>query len=1652
MVDVSGRNRLLNYRDLQRGTLDLTPRWNAGVDPRVLDSLLGGDTVRLTRLLPNEESQTDARKRLTVIQRKTQEHLEEKGIDTLFAAAGLASWAVESGATPRAPVLLLPLAVHPEGAARRDFTIELSSEPHLNPVLAHVLRTQQGIGPGVEEGGLDDDVNAAFSEITQFGLGKQRASSVTDDIPKSYAGITDFLRELEVQWSKVQGLSIEPRLVVSNFRYATMPMVADLERSRETIAGNDLLAAIAGVDEARRALADRIHDPSPNRPDIDPPESEFLVLDADSSQHRAINRALGGESVVIWGPPGTGKSQTIANLIAALIAQGKRILFVAEKRAAIDMVVGRLRRAGLSDLVLDVHGGGKSKREFAQSMAASIRSIGSIPEPDHAILHRQLSERRSELIAHKDALHEPLFPWNVTLFDVQNGLIGAPEAAQTSFRLPSGKARKLDREKADRLKEQITEWVRLEGPYVRTRYADWARLSATTPEEARDAFELVRGLADDLPNTQRRLADDVGELGLACPGTVADWSELAEDLSVLFPNIRRLLECFSPEIYDRKRAGQLVGHLSVDFSKARCSLSATADEEVPALGQSVNWPELVDKLSALFQDIERLLTRFGFEIYDRERADQLVGHPSADFSKVRRLLPVADEEGSVPGESVNWPNRAAELSALFADIARLLERFGTDIYELDHAALSAALAPSKSWRGLIAGLLSKDYRAARDSVRAVHRAPQSISAAEALSAVEEAARHRLEWRRLGAAHALNAIEEATRHRLEWERLGAAHALDAVEEAARHWREWERLGANGNPRVSPDLENVRKAVDSLRGRLAKLRDLLSCKDLTREPYGEVEQKLQRMASQQNVAANLPRIQALERQFKKAGIDKIAAAVGGEILPEYAAEAFEYAWLRTIWDDKLFDDSNLASFTSDGHNRREEAFAGLDRHHLEITPQRIKRAAAEAAIQVMNEHSIETDLVRREAAKKSRHLPVRRLFTQAPHVLTAIRPCWTMSPLLVAEMIPPNMDLFDVVIFDEASQIPPAEAVGSLARAPQAVIAGDDRQLPPTPFFGKQATDEDEEEDDDDPNTALTDDIESILDVAKAGPIREEMLRWHYRSRDDRLIAFSNANLYGEALTTFPGANLEGPLAHHLVPFRPLPQRSTRSHPDEVQSVVDLIIDHARDRPRESLGVIAFGLRHAENIDEALRKRLRDLDDDSLDEFFSEDPEERFFVKNIERVQGDERDAIILSVGYHKAANGSLPYRFGPLNQEGGERRLNVAITRARSRMHVVSSFSRHDMEPGRSTARGVELLRQYLEFAASGGGELGTPLSNTPLNPFELDVQQRLEARGVPVTPQYGASGYRIDFACAHPHQPGRMVLAIEADGASYHSSPTARDRDRLRQQVLENLGWRFHRIWSTAWFKNRDEEADRAAEAWREAVRRADEGDDPDPPDQPQTPGPPPQPMALRSESGPPARGQRPYIRPGHSITEYTPRELASLARWILSDTLLRTDDDLMTEMRRELGFKRRGSRIDAALKDAIQAVRVKTTEGASAMPPPRRRATRLTTAEPVKDLSALRALLGKVNADPVPNHIFEPEPDLKPKGLSELHALHKAPARRKISRKELSPRRTKRNKAQRKVCDLCGRSMILRNGRNGQFLGCSGFPRWCQNTKPVPK
>ncbi len=1440
LVDVSGRNPLRNYHDRARSTLDLTPGNESEVNPRAIGSLLAGRAVRMTTLFPSEDAHRDVRRRLTAIHRTAQANSDEKGIDTLFAAAGLATWEVETGTNPNAPVILIPLEIIPTNAARSEFTIKAAGDPQINPVLAYILQSEYNVSVSKESG------------------------DIAEGLPGSFKSLTGLLETYATKWAKrARGFAITPRLVVANFKYANMAMVDDLANNADALANSDIVAAIAGVKEARDTLAANINDAPVNLPDTTPPELEYLILDADSSQNNAINRALFGESLVVWGPPGTGKSQVIANLIATLIAYGKRVLFVAEKRAAIDVVTARLDAVGLSDLVMDAHGGIGSKREFAQKMGASLSGIRRIPEQDYAGVHTRLERTRDHLIKHKNNIHDLRDPWGISVFDVQSKLIDTPKAAQTALRIQSAKARKLNTKSIERLKEDAKQWVEFEGHKFSADYPEWDRSNVKTQDEARAAFELVRELDETLPAVHSQISAYLDEVGLTPPNTVSEWGALLEWLS----NWAHTPSNISDEA-DVRQALELVARLS-------------------------------ETLPAVYSQISACLGGVG-------------------------LMPVAGW-----GALLEWLSEVEQFST----------QFSSGIYELDHDACVDALAPAYRWYAPMASVLSAHYRDALNSVRANQRTPGMVSALQAIDALEQAKEHLHKWNGLNnngsfpnAPSNLNEImAQATSLVNDLKRLGNfMPKLDALNQPYAELEQLLKRLAPPNMKVCrqtriwalerrrADLRAAITQVSDISQRLPGLAEFLPGLNALIHPYAAIADVLRTMAGQQRAASNLPEIRRLESEFDSAGVAHVVNSAGKETPPEYIDRAIEYSWLNAVLEDLNFENSDLNNFKSATHNRYQRGFAEADRQHIDASPKRILRAVAEAATQAMNEFSQEYQLVRRESTKKSRLLPVRELFKRAPNVITAIRPCWAMSPLLVAETIPIGAKMFDVVIFDEASQIPPEEAICSLARAPQAIIAGDHLQLPPTNFFSSGDSDDEQDEDDYD-DAALTVGTESILDVARAGLIRDAMLEWHYRSRDARLIAFSNVHIYEGNLTAFPGVAVKAPFTRHLVTPNPaLPQKTTNSHPDEVAKVVDIILEHAREHPDETLGVIAFGIKHANNIEEALRVRLRDMADSSLDEFFSATAQERFFVKNIETVQGDERDVIILSVGYHKNASGRLLYRFGPLNQDGGERRLNVAVTRARSRIHLVSSFSHQDMDPGRSKARGVELLRQYLEFAASGGSELGTAISDEPLNPFEMDVKQRLERAKIPLTPQYGVAGYRIDFACAHPKRAGDMVLAIEADGASYHSGQTARDRDRLRQEVLENKGWRFHRIWSTDWFRDPEGETRKAVNAWKQAVRDADTADA----RPPKAADVPEQTSQADADDAAPARSRRPNIITGQSIDKYPLYVLVLLARWILSDTLLRTDEELMSEMRKDLGFKRRGRRVDAALEAAIKIAR----------------------------------------------------------------------------------------------------------------------------------
>jgi len=448
-------------------------------------------------------------------------------------------------------------------------------------------------------------------------------------------------------------------------------------------------------------------------------------------------------------------------------------------------------------------------------------------------------------------------------------------------------------------------------------------------------------------------------------------------------------------------------------------------------------------------------------------------------------------------------------------------------------------------------------------------------------------------------------------------------------------------------------------------------------------------------------------------------------------------------------------------------------------------------------------------------------------EAGEAIQAIKPVFMMSPLSVAIYLPPDGPRFDLVIFDEASQIKPEDAFGAIVRAKQTIVVGDSKQLPPTSFFDRLTQVDDSDDEGEEVDVNITRGMESILALMNSkippySPQRRD-LRWHYRSRHDSLIACSNRLFYNERLIVPPSKERRPQhmgLVFHYLPHTVYGRGGSKKNLEEARIVAQSIIRHVKESPELSLGIAAFSIAQQEAIEDELeRLRSENTEIDALLVKFDRSHEtEPLFVKNLETVQGDERDIIFISVGYGRDANGYISMNFGPLNKEGGERRLNVLVTRARIRCEVFSNLRYSDIRVDENSPQGVKALRTFLHFAETGEIDVPNLTNREPMSPFEEDVIESLSARGYRVVPQVGSTSFYIDIGVCYPHNPGKFVLGIECDGAQYYSSKSARDRDRLRQAVLEARGWCIHRIWSTDWYKNREIELRRLLQAVEQAI------------------------------------------------------------------------------------------------------------------------------------------------------------------------------------------------------------------------------------------
>lgn len=515
------------------------------------------------------------------------------------------------------------------------------------------------------------------------------------------------------------------------------------------------------------------------------------------------------------------------------------------------------------------------------------------------------------------------------------------------------------------------------------------------------------------------------------------------------------------------------------------------------------------------------------------------------------------------------------------------------------------------------------------------------------------------------------------------------------------------------------------------------------------------------------------------------------------PTDVAEILEYAALEAWIDSRSRNDHRLKQYRALDRNQAVEAFRTLDAELVQNARARVIEQCNRRA--PINVNSRAAGIITREKEKKTRHKPVRKLLEETGSLVQQIKPCFMMSPLAVSQFLPPDLR-FDVVIFDEASQVLPSDAVNCVYRGDQLIVAGDQKQLPPTDFFSAAADDLDVDEDDE------TDVFDSVLDLAKgAGGLTSLPLNWHYRSRHEDLISFSNYSFYDGSLNTFPGAVFEAPdLGVELQYVRGTYRRgTTRDNPVEASKVAERVAWFREHNPNDSIGVVTFSSAQADCVLAEIDRQSTTTP--SLYGITSEhDRLDGFFVKSLENVQGDERDIIIFSLGYGPTEEGKLHSNFGPLNRAGGWRRLNVAITRARKRVEVVASFRALELPDSNNPS--IRHLKNYLDFAEHGPRTLAiAPVEADDLfeSPFEEQVVSAIRSWGYDVVSQVGVAGYKIDIAIRHPSRPGTYILGIECDGAAYFSGKTARDRDRLRDQVLRSLGWSIHRIWSLSWWRDR---------------------------------------------------------------------------------------------------------------------------------------------------------------------------------------------------------------------------------------------------------
>lgn len=1322
LLDLTLRNRLLNFPDSKKtipflctDVAYLEDRLTNGAAIRIISlpeqNPLGERDAALYRdvhgrdlqrgfaadaLLRDElPSPLDARQleaRLIDLYRQMRNDFAEGGANTLFLAVGFLRWRKQGEERSyRAPLLLIPVKLERRSASSR-FSIRFhEDEPRFNATLLQFLERE-----------FDLKLPALGDELPRDENGI--------DVPRLLVTMRQAVRD-------VAGMEVVDETALSTFSFAKFLMWKDLAERTQALRQNRVVRHL--IDTPEQAFDPGTSSGFCDERELDrvyAPADFVSLLPSDSSQMAASLAAAEGRDFVIVGPPGTGKSQTIANMIANCLAAGKTVLFVAEKTAALDVVYRRLREHGLANHCIELHSNKADRRHFLGQLKSAWEQGGHGDASEWVAVNERLRLHRDALNAYVAALHRP-YDNGWTPYRALGVALKAQEAPAPVLSWPEG--------------------------------------------EARDAATL------------REMHEIAGELGL------------------VFASVER-----RPEL-----------------------------EPVDVDAWSSGWQE---RLLAALQSLRNAIASLNMSLDAYRATLGLKPRPACSQAETRALASLAAALWKCRGLDVTvaFDPEFAQCAPALAALAQAI-----DGYREAERGLGAAYAVS-TIRSLDAQMLSRQWQEAEASLwpasllgrRKVQKLLQSLAGEGTVEPERDLPLLvRMKECLSGLDESPLAGKALPVDGLDTDIARVAHLLDRageVRDALRlpgldrdDIRAMLRIlvpclaGADAHHPVQATgqrllaaiagLESAREQFSALAGRSLAL-------PLDISELGAVDAELAALAQARHLLRDWAPWCAVRRRAVARGLSPLVAALEtGAVRPEDARDAFELGYARWWLPQTLDRDPVLRDFRRFQHENAIKAFREIDDLVRTHAVGRVISAVEHGlpSVQSVPRHS-ELGLLRHQMNLQRPSQSIREMIGKMPQTFAKLAPCMLMSPLSIAQYLPPDQALFDVVIFDEASQITTWDAVGAIARARQTIIVGDPKQLPPTNFFGSN------EDKDDDELADHEKDLESILDETKAAGIPVRELRWHYRSRSESLIAFSNHHYYGNRLVTFPSPSVEDRAVHlRKVPNGVYDRGRSRTNRIEAEAVAREAVTRMKawlrlpEKDRPTLAVITLNTQQQSLILDLLDAARRD--DAALEWFFADERVEPTIVRNLENVQGDERDVILFSLTFWKDAAGKLTMDFGALNRDGGERRLNVAVTRARQELVVFSGFTADQIDPDRAKGLAVRHLKTFLDYAERGASALAAQDQGSVggfESPFEEAVAAQLERRGWVLVPQVGISSYRIDLGVRHPDLPGAYLAGIECDGATYHGSATARDRDKVREQVLRGLGWRLLRVWSTDWW------------------------------------------------------------------------------------------------------------------------------------------------------------------------------------------------------------------------------------------------------------